>query len=132
MTTQTQLSDFIAGYVECALASSADTRPGEDYPRPLDDDFGEDDIAPDTLHKMYSDCADFIASNYLDLDEACRIGWPSYTYNSAGHDFWLTRCGHGAGFWDRGLGEVGERLTDAAVVYRGIDLYSGDDGKVHA
>ena len=28
-----------------------------------------------------------------------------------GHDFWLTRNGHGAGFWDRGLGETGKKLT---------------------
>lgn len=28
-----------------------------------------------------------------------------------GHDFMLTRNGHGAGFWDRGLGEVGDYLT---------------------
>jgi hypothetical protein len=27
------------------------------------------------------------------------------------HDFWLTRERHGAGFWDRGLGELGEELT---------------------
>jgi hypothetical protein len=36
---------------------------------------------------------------------------------SVGHDFWLTRNGHGAGFWDRGLGELGERLSAAARVY---------------
>lgn len=29
----------------------------------------------------------------------------------AGHDLWLTRNGHGAGFWDRDLGELGDRLT---------------------
>lgn len=34
-----------------------------------------------------------------------------------GHDFWLTRNHHGAGFWDRGLGELGDRLTKAAHAY---------------
>ena len=28
-----------------------------------------------------------------------------------GHDLWLTMDGHGAGFWDRGLGEIGTKLT---------------------
>lgn len=31
-----------------------------------------------------------------------------------GHDMALTRNGHGAGFWDRGLGEVGDVLTEWA------------------
>jgi hypothetical protein len=34
-----------------------------------------------------------------------------------GHDFWLTRNRHGAGFWDRGLGERGQYLTDASHPY---------------
>lgn len=34
------------------------------------------------------------------------------TPESFGHDFQLTRNGHGAGFWDRGYGEDGTYLTD--------------------
>lgn len=37
-----------------------------------------------------------------------------YTWSTAGHDFYLTREGHGAGFWDRGLGMVGTALTKVA------------------
>lgn len=32
----------------------------------------------------------------------------------AGHDLWMTRRHHGVGFWDRGLGELGDRLMAAA------------------
>lgn len=32
----------------------------------------------------------------------------------AGHDFYLTRAYHGAGFWDRRLGKLGDRLTEAS------------------
>ena len=32
---------------------------------------------------------------------------------------------------DRGLGELGERLTDAAHVYGEVCLYVGDDGLVY-
>ena len=39
------------------------------------------------------------------------------TWEQHGQDFALTRNGHGAGFWDRGYGEVGQALTDAARVY---------------
>lgn len=48
-----------------------------------------------------------------------------------GHDLWLTRNGHGAGFWDRGLGEVGDKLTEIAKSMGSKDLYKGDDGKIH-
>lgn len=36
--------------------------------------------------------------------------------SQAGHDLWLTRNGHGAGFWARGLGSMGESLTQAAHI----------------
>lgn len=43
-----------------------------------------------------------------------------------GVDFWLTRNGHGAGFWDRGLGEVGDHLTYWAKTYGHASLYVTD------
>ena len=49
-----------------------------------------------------------------------------------GHDFWLTRNGHGAGFWDRSdclPEDAGERLTDAAEKYGEVDL-TVDDGVI--
>ena len=45
-----------------------------------------------------------------------------------GHDFALTRNGHGAGFWDRGLGALGDRLSDAAKVYGESSAYVDEDG----
>lgn len=47
-----------------------------------------------------------------------------------GHDLWLTSQGHGAGFWDRGLGERGRRLTARAHL-EAADVYIGDDGLAH-
>ena len=38
-------------------------------------------------------------------------------WEAAGHDFALTRNGHGAGFWDRGYGDVGTFLSDAARTF---------------
>ena len=48
-----------------------------------------------------------------------------------GHDLWLTRNGHGAGFWDRGLGEIGDKLSDIARGMGEKHLYKGDDGKIY-
>lgn len=47
------------------------------------------------------------------------------------HDFWLTRCGHGCGFWDGDYGHIGDRLTEAAKKFGNVDLYVGDDGKIY-
>lgn len=113
------IETFIAAYIECALWSSTDAD-GD----PLDDNFGEDDIAPETLAKMREVCEDFYAANEKDLEEWADDG-------QAGHDFWLTRNGHGAGFWDRGRGPLGERLTNAAQVYGSVELYVGDDCKIY-
>lgn len=48
-----------------------------------------------------------------------------------GHDFCLTRNRHGVGFWDRGLGELGDRLTDASHTYGEQSGYVGDDGLLY-
>ena len=62
-----------------------------------------------------------------DLAAARDLGEDS---SRAGHDFFLTRNRHGAGFWDRNLGQVGDRLTTAAHVYGECYLYAADvDGR---
>jgi len=48
-----------------------------------------------------------------------------------GHDLWLTRNHHGAGFWDRGLGKLGDDLTLLAHSLGESELYVGDDDKLH-
>jgi hypothetical protein len=133
---------MIDAYMECALWSSAvygywndetnvwvSLNPdahdethglGDDWP--IDEYFDDDDIAPETQDAMREDCVDFVTHNSQDLAEMEPA--------QVGHDFWLTRNGHGAGFRDRGLGELGERLSDAAKVYGSFDLWVGDDGKV--
>ncbi len=46
-----------------------------------------------------------------------------------GHDFWLTRNGHGAGFWDRGLGEVGKKLTEICKEFKELNVF-GDEPEI--
>lgn len=89
----------------------------------MDANYGPDDLAPEALASMREDCEAFAESEADDLADLSAA--------QAGHDFWLTRNRHGAGFWDRGLGDRGDRLTKAAHVYGESDLYVGDDGKVY-
>lgn len=124
------LDAFTEGYLTCALWSSNDNA-NDSGGAPLDDNYSAVDIAPETMASMIEECQDFQTANAATLESAiaCR---DDYSEARAGHDFWLTRNGHGAGFWDRGLGEHGKKLTEAAKVYGGCDLYIGDDKKIHA
>lgn len=119
-----KLDRFTAAYIECALWSSTDA--SDEYGgETLDANYGIDDIAPACLKEMIEDCRAFQEACADDLDAAGQDDAQS------GHDFWLTRNGHGAGFWDRGLGEVGERLSRACKAWGSVDLYVGDDGLIY-
>ena len=113
----TKLDEFTAAYIECALWSSVDF----ETERPLDDDFDITDIHPETFTQMVEDCK-YFQESHLDVIED--------NLERAGHDFWLTRNGHGAGFWDGGWpDEIGSRLTEASKAYGPMDLFV-DGGKV--
>lgn len=117
--------DFVEQYAVTALWSTND----ESTPsggNPLDDNYGLDDIAPETRKEMIADCRNF----RMEPDVAKDLDGMDPT--QAAHDFWLTRNGHGAGFWDRDLGDKGERLSKECKRYGSVNLYVGDDGKVYA
>ena len=113
---------FTRAYVECALWSSTD----ESTPQggvPLDKNYTITDLDPDTLAAMVQDCQKFQEENAADIAGEC---------DRAGHDFWLTRNGHGAGFWDGDWpDDSGGRLTEASKKYGEFNLYVGDDGLIH-
>lgn len=117
---------FTLAYIECALWSSCD-----EGGTPLDRGYDVSDIHPDTLAAMAKDCADFLEMESRDGRTAAEM----VPCNSrGGHDFWLTRNGHGAGFWDRpdvyGKDEA-EELSSLARGMGSVDLYVGDDGMIH-
>ena len=87
------LDSFLTHYTAAALWTTNDNSDpsGGD---PLDYNYDRDDIAPDAFKEMKDDCRRFIH-----LAGALLIG---IDVEQSGHDFWLTRNGHGAGFWDRG------------------------------
>lgn len=99
----------------------------DDHGTSLAERFDIDDIHPDALIDMYGDMDAFV--------QGCEVHRPGcldrLTARQVAHDFWLTRCGHGAGFWDRGLGELGDWLTQQAKPYGEAALYVGDDGLLH-
>jgi len=81
------------------------------------------------LNSSKADCAAFERDNATLLSDA--YAYYDYIAEQAGHDFWLTRNGHGAGFWDRGLGNIGDKLTDSAHQFGPAVLYTGDDRLIY-
>lgn len=90
----------------------------------LDATYGVDDIVnDDEMSTFREQVQSFVTDNATDLH--------GIDDEQVGHDFVLTRNGHGAGFWDRGHGERGDRLTAACKPYGELDAYVGDDGRVY-
>ena len=129
------LKSFISAYIECALWSSHDDSDPETGGEPLDRNYSREDLAPEALARIEEDCRDFYDANEPTWrDRYVYNGWDED--ERAGHDFWLTRNHHGAGFWDRDWlqepGEnIGETLTQACRPYGEVYLYIGDDGKIY-
>ena len=115
------MSKFLNAYITCALWSSTD-----DSDDALDSNFCKEDIDADSIMLMTVDCYNFYHKNLdiiLELPE-------SYSYAQVGHDFWLTRNGHGVGFWDRGLGRLGSILSRRARAEGEVYLFV-ENNKVH-
>lgn len=92
---------FIRQYLGTALWSSIDY----ETDLPLDAEYSIDDIDLASIKRTIKDCLKFI-------EKAENLGLTDdWDYSTAGHDFWLTRNGHGTGFWD-GDYMHGDELTD--------------------
>jgi hypothetical protein len=120
MAKRNKLDAFTRAYLIAALWSSTD-----DDGDPLDSLYDLRDFSDEAIKKAIEDTTAFQEENEEDLSDAQGDD------EQHGHDFWLTRNRHGAGFWDRGYGAVGDRLTDAAEAWGEVWLYVGDDGELH-
>lgn len=89
------------------------------------DDKSFYDINPDDAYGLIGVATDFVRNNLSDLVAS------DLSDDEIGHDLALTIDGHGSGFWDRGLGEVGKNLTQACKSYIGSTPEVGDDGQVY-
>lgn len=126
-------SEFIRAYITTALWASTD-----DNGIPLDYEYDENDIHPDSLKRMMEDCLEFLANNGSIIEAAIesngvKFGPDFGPYGRAGHDFWLTRVGAGCGFWDGDWDEpYGEQLANAAKkMFKAVYLYVSDNGRIH-
>lgn len=115
------MDNFVKHYLTTALW--AETNSLDDTF--LDDNHSIEDISEEVLDQAKKDCESFKqkAGNLIDgLDES-----------QVAHDFWLTRNGHGAGFWDGDYEkDLGEKLTKISKEFKEVYLYVGNDKKIHS
>lgn len=123
------LDPFTQAYIECALWSSTD-----DEGDPLDANYNSEDFATETLLTIVEECKKFQArAGTLISNDFYKRSTEQWSVEEfAGHDFWLTRVGHGAGFWDGDwTKEAGEKLTTLSKTFKEVNLIIGDDGKIY-
>lgn len=108
------LSDMIEGYLDCALWASV----------PLSEDASADqslfqigyersNCCADTCADARAACEGFVEA-HGDALRAAFESHPQYTPTGAGHDLFLSRNGHGAGFFDHGQHPCWDVLQAAA------------------
>ena len=115
--TRARLDPFTFAYIETAMWTLTHVD-GDSL-----DYLGLWDIAPETIDKAIADCREF-----QDAHGQLFIGRES----QAGHDLWLTRNRHGAGFWDGDWPESTASILTAAAHAQGeVDWYVGDDEAVY-
>jgi len=119
------VDDFMSQYVETLLWSTTDE---EGYP--LDDNYEIEDFTKEGLQRIMDDCETFRAKR--GVEAAIESSEYEGADEQAGHDFWLTRNGHGAGFWDGDWPEpAATTLTKAAEAMGEIWVYVGDNGRLY-
>lgn len=116
------LDDFTKSYVEAALWTEEGSINESGW------NVYTSAIHVDCIQPIIEDCHNFMTQASGLLEEAYDHG---YSMSQAGHDFWLTRNGHGAGFWDRDLGELGDKLSNLAKTFGEVYVHSGDEGQIY-
>jgi hypothetical protein len=108
-------SEFRQGYISAIYFTDSGDAGQPDGLAPMEES---------TYEHVHKDCATFWRS--------CRAliesGDDGQSPEQAGHDFWLTRNGHGAGFWDGDWPVNGDTLYLIAKSYDEIHVYATCEG----
>ncbi len=123
------MDSFTKGYIGAVVELDVELRYGDERSdHTKADGVAIIEVRPDTLRDLMADCATFQEKNAALLEEAYET---DHDPEQAGADYYLDRVGHGAGAQDRDLGEIGDRLYEAAIADRAeVNLAIHEDGSV--
>lgn len=129
------IDDEVSSYITSALWPGTFTvRAGlVDVTESLDAKYTDDDVSDEARAFITETVEAFLIANADDVAafQETYTGVDFRERPTIGNNLYLTRNGHGAGFWDLELGELGDRLTAAAKALGESELYVGDDGKLY-
>lgn len=125
--TDKQMDEIVRGYIVAGLWTTTDdeTLGGEH----LDSEYDASDVNQTSMQTIRELCKRFIDANeddvvaYLAEQDHVRHQGQGTASDYFGHDLWLSSNGHGAGFFDRDLGELGDRLQKAAQDFDTVGLF---------
>lgn len=118
LATQRQFNTFVHGYLTAMVWANCYEYNSETREIEIAEDASEHDLTNDARNELTEDCLDFIKEEYEALHRVAKSHFSNENdWSQHGHDFALTRNGHGAGFWDRGYGRDGDYLTLASRPY---------------
>ena len=125
------INEFVSGYMVAILWAERDlNREDENDDATLSDDgYTPEDFTDETRDALRADAVAWYWRNRRTL-RAAYDEQSDYTPERAGHDYYFTQAGHGVGFWDRGLDDIGRALTDACRPHREFNLFTNDAGRV--
>lgn len=120
--------DSLVSFSSCNGTAEHDDCRGEDCDSNLESvGYSAHDFDPGAAREAEEELHAFVTSCLGERPDC----FDDMTPDMVGYDFYLTRNGHGCGFWDHGLGEVGKWLTGIAKPYGEASAYVGDDGILH-
>jgi hypothetical protein len=97
---------------------------------PLDDKYSPEDFTEEAQAEAKADVYRFFDT----FAEKMNATTYDYDLNDelVAHDLWLTRCGHGAGFWDGDYPvEIEDVLTDMAHAFGELSIEEDGQGGVY-
>ena len=119
------IDEILDHYLECAIWSSDD-----DNGDPLDARrYDESSLTLASIAKARADIVAF-CEQIGEIPESANL-YPRASRNAMiGHDFWLTRNGHGCGFWDGDWSEpYATQLTKVSESFGAIHVWESGNNR---
>lgn len=107
MTTQVALKAITSQFLDTAAWADGE------------DDYSSTQWSDEAQAEALEICTEFVnKAGGLEGELLEQLAW-----DDIGHNLWLSKQGHGTGFWDRGWGECGDKLHEIAKSMGDHHLY---------
>lgn len=134
--TVDQIEEIVSAQIHSLLWSAGEYyNENDEFVFIWDERYDKFDALPELREKLVKELEEFperlegyVAFYRDNIRRVDNDRWTAYF----GHDIALTRNGHSVGFWDRGLGRAGDKLTSWSKTLEELTLFETGDGKFSA